>query len=373
MSRLSNILVGFFRVFLVLSVLLVPNVLLPPPALAQDAQSGGRNVAPMEPLRALQKQARKEGAKSHLPMAWRSLDSHLNWLEENEATQEQWDKVLEEARLLVNQAEFVKEIRGRKNSHEEMLSRFDQALREIATLYQVEMDPVLSGTPKAEALLEQLSNHRLQRQMALDSLTVDNRRMREMIQDRVVGQDSVITALNVEVSSLRQKLWEMQLRAGVAEADRSAAESVLGAKQKRDEAMAALFNTMTEKEGEILIRGNSQVTMRLSGVTFNSGSAKVGAKQAELLVKVAEAVGRFPGAAIAVEGHTDNKGGRDGNLRLSRRRAEAVAHSLEQMLGWDQGTIGTEGLGPDRPIAVNDTSAGRARNRRIELRMTLPE
>ncbi len=360
MSRKQMILVGALLVLFAL------------PALAQNLAPAEAGVQLAE-LRNLQSQAKKLGAKGHLPMAWRSLDSHLNWLEENGGTTGEWNKVHTEAEHLLQQADFMHEIRERKNSHEELLERFDQALLEIATLFDVEPDPVLSGTPQAQHLLDRLGQVRLHRQVALDSLTLENRHLKETVGDRVAAQDSIITALNVQVSSLRQELWETQLRAGVAEADRSAAETVLTAKQQREEAMAALFGTLEEGEGEILIKGRNHVTMRLTGVTFASGSTKLGEKQAALLARVAEAVQGFPAAELKVEGHTDNTGGRQANLRISRRRAEAVARTLESMLGRDEGSIATDGLGPDRPVAPNDSPEGRAQNRRIDLHMTIQD
>ena len=73
---------------------------------------------------------------------------------------------------------------------------------------------------------------------------------------------------------------------------------------------------------------------------------------------------------VRIEGHTDDTGSRDANLRLSRRRAETVARVLEQELGLDVESVVTEGMGPDRPIALNSTAAGRARNRRIDVVIT---
>ena len=54
-------------------------------------------------------------------------------------------------------------------------------------------------------------------------------------------------------------------------------------------------------------------------------------------------------------------------MRLSRRRAETVAALMAEKLAVDATTILTVGHGPDRPIAPNDTAAGRARNRRIDV------
>ena len=337
-------------------------------ALAQEPQP-----SPLEEMKELQNQAKKLGAKSNLNLAWRELDSHLGFAEENGATEAQWAKIRQDATLLLNQAEFLNQIKKKKNSHEVLLGRFDQALLEIASLYGVELDPLKSGTPQAEELLENLSSKNLRRQVKIDSLTVANRQLNEVVGGKVAAQDSLITALTVQVRSLRQKLWETELRAGVAEADRSAAESVLTTKQAREAVLASLRTSITPEEGEILMTGDRRVVMRLHGVSFAVGSSQLQSGQDVLLAKVSDAVALFPGAQVMVEGHTDDTGSRDANLRLSRRRAETVARTLEKMLGRAENDITTEGYGPDRPVALNDTSEGRARNRRIDLIMELPQ
>jgi OOP family OmpA-OmpF porin len=71
---------------------------------------------------------------------------------------------------------------------------------------------------------------------------------------------------------------------------------------------------------------------------------------------------------LEIQGHTDSSGQRDDNLRLSRKRAEAVkAYLVAQGLSPDR--LDAKGFGPDRPVASNRTEAGRARNRRIEYRV----
>jgi outer membrane protein OmpA-like peptidoglycan-associated protein len=97
------------------------------------------------------------------------------------------------------------------------------------------------------------------------------------------------------------------------------------------------------------------------------GSASLSAGQDDLVNKIVAAIQLFPTAEVSVEGHTDNTGGHDANLRLSRRRAETVARILEQKLGRGEESIATEGFGPDQPIALNSTAEGRAMNRRIDV------
>ena len=315
----------------------------------------------------LMRQAKKLGAKGQLPHAWWDLDSRLKEAEKNGATPEQWAALNDKGRRLVNAAAFIEDMRSRKSGMEALLGRFDQALVEIGTLYGVPVDPVLSGTDLAGDLIDKLNDENFQRQVLVDSLTVENRRFNQSGGGRAAAQESLITVLQVEVSSLRRQLWESELRVGVAEADRSAAESVLTKKQKRAESVAAIRTSITPEEGEILLTAGGEVVLQVYGISFGVGSATLNSGQDDLVDKIVAAITMFPGSEVRVEGHTDDTGGHDANLRLSRRRAESVARLLEQKLNTSEGAIATEGFGPDKPIALNSTPEGRALNRRIDV------
>ncbi len=75
-----------------------------------------------------------------------------------------------------------------------------------------------------------------------------------------------------------------------------------------------------------------------------------------------------PGAKIMVDGHTDNKSNLKYNLRLSRKRAEFVRDFMVQN-GVPKKNIVIEGKGPNVPIDTNDTEQGRAKNRRVEVKI----
>ncbi len=334
-------------------------------ALAQEG-----DVGPGTAIREMMGQAKKLGAKGQLPHTWWNLDSRLKEAEKNGATDEQWTALETEARHLVNAAAFIKDMRSQKSGMEALLGRFDQALGEIGTLSGVELDPVLSGTELSRDLIDKMNEDNLQRQFLVDSLRVANRRFNETVGGRSAAQDSLITALQVEVSSLRRQLWETELRVGVAEADRSAAESVLTKKQERDAAIEAARSSFTAEEGEIILSSGGDVVMQVYGISFGVGSASLSAGQNDLVDKIVAAIQLFPAAEVNVEGHTDDTGGHDANLRLSRRRAETVARLLEQKLGRGEESIATEGFGPDKPIALNSTAEGRAMNRRIDVVLT---
>ncbi|MBM4129767.1 OmpA family protein, partial [bacterium] len=132
-------------------------------------------------------------------------------------------------------------------------------------------------------------------------------------------------------------------------------------------AIAAVRNAFGKDEAEISVNADGAVVLRVFALSFGVGSADLGKGQEKLVGRIADAIARFPGAPVKVEGHTDDSGGRDANLKLSQKRAATVARLLEKKLSLAADAIATAGHGPDRPIAPNSTKAGMARNRRIDV------
>jgi len=114
-----------------------------------------------------------------------------------------------------------------------------------------------------------------------------------------------------------------------------------------------------------------RVTIRMLGeATFDSGEAKLKQKFIPLLLKIGEVLGKTR-SEIIVAGHTDNvplSGGPfKSNLGLSMARAGAVAEFLLNATAIDPKKLSTMGFGEYRPLASNDTEAGRQKNRRVEI------
>jgi len=103
-------------------------------------------------------------------------------------------------------------------------------------------------------------------------------------------------------------------------------------------------------------------------VEFESGQAVLTPSGKAILDEMGSAMLKLKGQKFEVIGHTDNVGLRASNQNLSQARAEVVRNYLSGK-GIPAETLIASGQGPDRPIAANDTSEGRARNRRIEFRM----
>ena len=83
--------------------------------------------------------------------------------------------------------------------------------------------------------------------------------------------------------------------------------------------------------------------------------------------KVVSAINTFPDSKVAIGGHTDSRGSKDRNLRISIDRARNVVTFLAQVGGIAAPRLSSEGNGETKPVASNDTAEGRAQNRRIEV------
>ena len=117
--------------------------------------------------------------------------------------------------------------------------------------------------------------------------------------------------------------------------------------------------------------GENELVIRLMGEsTFDSGKDEIRPELRPLLQKVAQILQDSRGD-IVVAGHTDNVPIHSvlfkSNLRLSTARATAVAEFLLRHSRIDPGRVSTMGFGEYRPLASNDTAAGREKNRRVEI------
>ena len=103
------------------------------------------------------------------------------------------------------------------------------------------------------------------------------------------------------------------------------------------------------------------------GFYFAFNSAQLDAASAPTFQAVGELLRRHPDWTLAIEGHTDSVGDPAANLRLSERRAAAVRQQLVAQYGVAPARLSAAGRGMSGYVAPNNTLAGRARNRRVDL------
>jgi outer membrane protein OmpA-like peptidoglycan-associated protein len=169
-------------------------------------------------------------------------------------------------------------------------------------------------------------------------------------QDREKAQQVYQAQLERELSSMHQ---ELQARHQELQAQQSASDQA-----HRDRAG-------WRQKGEDLV-------ITLSGVVFETGGYELSADAKTRLDVVIHAAKQNPARTLTIAGYTDDTGRADTNRELSQKRANAVKAYLEEQ-GVQSSRIASVGRGESNPVASNDTTEGRAENRRVEITLERAE
>jgi outer membrane protein OmpA-like peptidoglycan-associated protein len=122
--------------------------------------------------------------------------------------------------------------------------------------------------------------------------------------------------------------------------------------------------------GDIGTRLQNGGAIALDDLVFASGSAALSEGKYASLTTLAAWLKENPTLAVALVGHTDASGGLDGNIALSRKRAESVRQRLIQNYAIPARQVEAQGVGYLAPRASNLTDDGRLQNRRVEVMLT---
>lgn len=153
----------------------------------------------------------------------------------------------------------------------------------------------------------------------------------------------------------KRKAAPKRVSAKKAAAARRAAEE-RAARQERD--YAAI--------GQAKRRGNVISVSYKDPILFRHNSDQINPVSNRELNRTAALLKKYPENAITINGYTDSTGNAAYNVDLSQRRAKAVADALIER-GVPASQVSYNGFGAANPVAPNDTAAGRAKNRRVEL------
>ncbi|HGG04632.1 MAG TPA: OmpA family protein [Aliiroseovarius sp.] len=108
----------------------------------------------------------------------------------------------------------------------------------------------------------------------------------------------------------------------------------------------------------------------LSDLEFNTGSSDLGDGPFDTLGQLAAYLVAHPDRTVALVGHTDAEGSLEGNIALSKRRAQSVRNRLINEFSVPASQMAAEGVGFLSPVGSNLTEEGRTRNRRVEVVLT---
>jgi outer membrane protein OmpA-like peptidoglycan-associated protein len=224
------------------------------------------------------------------------------------------------------------------------------------------MDVILNakGTPEDIALKIVKQN----RELAKLSKNVGSLEQNlKSTQSSLMEKEGALKQQNQELESTRSNLQETESALLLQNQELEMSSTQIRFQKAMDQAV----QEFPDDEAAVYQQGKKLI-FRLKKMNFASGTSTVPASSKPLLSKVNDII-RFVGAEIvAVEGHTDSVGAADLNKKLSTKRAISVANYLASLAGGYK--IGYIGYGESRPIATNETKAGRAINRRVDLVVT---
>jgi len=323
-------------------------------ALFRDAELTAIKAQYLSQTRALLAQANQARVPRYAPKTYERAQALLTQAEQ-ELNENRYDTDLPrslaqqanyEARHAIYLAERIRVLRDDDWTEEDIILTYEQPVVEIAAAAErvAQLDagtePV---TQELVAYIEDVRARELQLEIDLD----ESRR-------RIVGLEDEIRELDEQLGGVSQ--------------ERVALVQRLEAEERIREQFARVETMFDREEARVSREGNS-IIMRLVGLTFEVGQAEVDPAYGQLLRRVHDAVEIFPRSQVVVEGHTDSYGGDESNMALSRSRAEAVSAYLNTELGLASFRVSAVGYGETRPIANNETPQGRARNRRIDIRI----
>ena len=203
------------------------------------------------------------------------------------------------------------------------------------------------------------------------AIAANSKKNRELLA-QLEAKEQALASENERLEKLKKELEARSNR--VAEL-----ESVIAAK---DAAMTnlknAISNALTDFEGKGLTieQRNGKVYVSMENkLLFNSGSWAIGVEGKKAVKQLGTVLGDNPEIAVLIEGHTDNapytgSGQVKGNWDLSTKRATAIVEILQENESINPENLTAAGRGEFAPIADNDSTEGKAKNRRIEVILT---
>lgn len=180
------------------------------------------------------------------------------------------------------------------------------------------------------------------------------------------------------IAEVQQDVTKLSKAKAEVEAEK---QKLLKEKKDREEEYQDLVDSLQQEieNKEIMItelQGKLTVNL-MDKILFDSGDARIKTEGKQVLDKIAETfLNRYPDREIRVEGHTDNRpfrGALIGNWDLSTARAISAVRYLQKHAGVEATRLAAVGYAHYHPIDTNDTSSGRARNRRIEIIVMPPK
>lgn len=185
------------------------------------------------------------------------------------------------------------------------------------------------------------------------------RHVRNMTYDEYYGPRTIIQQVPYD-QSVYDRLAAVESENAAIKSDVAAVKSDV---QEMKNDIKEIKDALTQLNQKEVVQ---KVTATAENIEFKTGSAILTEESKYLLDDVAALLNSIAWIKLDIAGHTDNTGNADKNKKLSQERADAVKNYLVDK-GLDANKMSSVGYGSERPIASNNTEAGRQRNRRVEF------
>lgn len=305
--------------------------------------------------RALLEQAKKEKADRYATKTF--VDAKLLLEQaERELTENRYDtdyprdlarRARNEAQHAITITRLAIGVNRKDFAVEDIITNFEKPLIQIADELNIVPSLHEGFEPTRDAILKRV-----------EALQKDSHELEQL---RLVVDDH-----ELEIARLAALVKDYELKLGIYNEQLSEYNAQLAAEERYRALLAELESIFNAEEAEVFRQGKTMI-VRMVGLNFDSGKAELKTEHKQLLAKVVYAIQLAKSERAVIEGHTDSHGGDESNMRLSEDRANAVVAYLsgDPMLASTR--LEARGYGETRPIANNESEAGRARNRRIDV------
>jgi len=270
----------------------------------------------------------------------------------------------ENKKLANDYEELLKSKNEAQNSLKKLQSEYDEAI--------VQRDKLQSDYNATKTSLDNLkTSYDALEQNSSSEIAKNAQKNRELLA-QLEEKEQALAAESERLSKLKQELEARSNR--VAEL-----ENVIAAKDaKMNQLKDAISKALTNFEGKGLTveqrDGKVYVSME-NKLLFSSGSWAVGIEGTKAVNQLGNVLAYNPDIAVLIEGHTDNvpytgSGQVKGNWDLSTKRATAIVNILRENKNISPENLTAAGRGEYAPVASNETTEGKAKNRRIEVILT---
>jgi len=252
-----------------------------------------------------------------------------------------------EAKHALYLSEIVRQVRDKDLTTEQLVLNWEEPMRAIAGVADIVPD-MQDGPDKLVAeLVAYFENEANELQAVQQEYAEDQTRLADM----------------------EEEMRTLDERLGGATAERGALIQRLEAQARVKQQFAQVEKMFSSYEARVF-READTIILRMVGLNFDSGDAQLKPENFDLLAKVEKAIDVFPRSELTIEGHTDSHGGDDLNQKLSQERAESVEQYMVNAMRIPTYRLIATGYGETQPVSSNETEAGRARNRRIDIVIT---